>query len=47
MNKFENLPDDGHFVPLMLNVVLSISLIGVQNLPDCKMQMLAALQVYW
>ena len=43
MNKFENLPVYGNFVPIMLNVILNISLIVVQNLPDCKMQMLAAL----
>ena len=33
-NKFENLLDYGHFVPIMLNVVLNISLIVVQNLLD-------------
>ena len=29
-----------NFVPIMLNVILNISLVVVQNLPDCKMQML-------
>ena len=43
MNKFENPPDYGNFVPIMLNVMTKISLIVVPNLPDCKMQMLAAL----
>ncbi len=45
MNKFENLPDNGNFSHVMLNVILNISLIVVQKLPDCKMQMLAALFV--
>ncbi len=42
INKFENLPDYGNLIPFMLNVVLNVSLLVVHNLPDCKMQMLAA-----
>ena len=43
-NKFENLPDDWNFLfLLMLNLILNIFLIVRQNLPDCRMQMLAAL----
>ncbi len=43
MNRFENLPDYRSYVPIRLNVILNTSLIFVQVLPDCKMQMLAAL----
>ncbi len=43
MNKFDNLPDYGNVVPFMLNVILNVSLIAGQNLPDCKMQIFAAL----
>ena len=38
MNKFEKKN-----LPIILNVVLNVSLIVAQNLPDSKMQMLAAL----
>ena len=30
----------------MLNLILNIALIVVQNLPDCKMQMLAVLLLH-
>ena len=46
MNKLDNLPDYGNILPIRLHVqyvILNISLIVEQNLPDCKMQMLAAL----
>ncbi len=43
MSKFENYSYCGNFFPIMLNVILNISLIGVQNLPDCKVQMLPSL----
>ncbi len=43
MNKFDNLPDYGNIVPVVLNVILYVSLIVVQNLLECKMQVLAAL----
>ncbi len=42
MNKLKHFPDYGNVFPFMLNVILTISMIGVQNLPDCKMQMSAA-----
>ncbi len=41
MKESENLPDYGNFSQITLNV----SLIAVQNLPDGKTQMLAALLV--
>lgn len=36
--------EQGNFVLIIWNVILNISLIAVQNLPYCKIQMLAALQ---
>ena len=48
LNKLENLPDQGTFVAIVLNVVLYISLIVVQYLPDNMKQMLAALKMcHW
>ena len=41
MNKFQNLHEYGNISPIMLIVLLDISLIIVQNVPDCKMQMSA------
>ncbi len=38
INTFENPPDCGHLFPIMLHVFST-------NLPDCKMQMLAALHM--
>ncbi len=38
INYFENLPDCGNFVSIMLNVTLNISLIVGKELPDCKMK---------
>ena len=44
MNKIEKLPYYGNFSPIFkLNAILIISLIDAQNLPDCKLQILAAL----
>ncbi len=42
MNKFEIISYRNLF-PAVLNVILYISLIVGQNVPDCKMQMLEAL----
>ncbi len=42
MNKLDNLPGYGNFVSIILNVILSISLIVVQNLPERLVQMLAS-----
>ncbi len=41
-SKLENLPN-GIVVPIILSGILSVSLIDGQSLPDCQMQMLAAL----
>ncbi len=38
INEFENLPIYEKLFPIMLSVILNVSLIVVQNLPDCKMQ---------
>ncbi len=44
MDKFEDLSDYGNLFSKMLNVILNIFLIVVQNVYDCKMQILADLQ---
>ena len=41
-HKFDNLPDSGIFCPLNYMWYKQIFLIGEENLPDCKMLMLAA-----
>ena len=44
MIKIEKLPYYRNFFPIFkLNAILIISLIDAQNLPDCKLQILAAL----
>ena len=44
VHKFDNLPDSGNFLSIKLYVIQKIFLIGEENLPDCKMLMLAALK---
>ena len=43
VHKFDNLPDSGIFLSIELYVIFKIFLIGEENLPDCKMPMMAAL----
>ena len=40
---FDILLDSGNFLSIELYVIFKIFLIGEENLPDCKMPMLAAL----
>ena len=42
MNEFQTSLLMETFFPVMINVILTVSLIFVQNLPYCKMLMLAA-----
>ena len=42
-HQFDNLPDLRIFLSNMLHVILQISLIGEENLPHFRIQMLAAL----
>ena len=37
MNKYEKIPDNAKFVPIMLSELLNISLIVVQILPDWRL----------
>ena len=43
VHKFDNLPDSRIFLSIELYVIWKIFLIGEENLPNCRMQMLAAL----